>query len=165
MAEFKFYTSFTAKNGRVVYRTDGVLVQDQGRIRSGHIVDIRNQLSAFYVTVDICAHDENTLDKKNTPVHRHEGAGFYHLSERGNPGINQNAKFFVCPQEGEAAAIALHAHMTDVWEAHHAYWESQQAAQPVHIPGTRPEAPAQPQAAPIETKAERKARERRERGE
>jgi hypothetical protein len=43
---------------------------------------------------------------------------------------------------------------------------NQGTQQPVHVPGTRPEAPQPtPAAPPIETKAERKARERRERGE
>lgn len=143
MADLKFNTSFITKSGNTVYRTDGILVEDKGRIRSAQVVDIWDNLSAFYVTANVSLGDPNTVLPKGV-THRYDGAGFYHLSERGNPGINQDARFFVLPQEGEVAAIALHAHMNGIWEDIHAYWiKNAEPGQPTYPTG-RPQPEREP---------------------
>jgi hypothetical protein len=114
MAELKFYTSFTAANGATASRGEAGLFEDMARIRTGHIVDIRDNLSAHYVTANIATGDENSL--RGAAAVRFEGSGYYHLADKGKPGVPNGAKFFVTVKEGEQAAIDLHAHMTGVSE-------------------------------------------------
>lgn len=139
MADFKFYTSYTAGNNVNVSRGEACVVQDSGRLRTGHIVDIRDNLSAHYATFNIATQDENTLNRQTPPV-RYEGSGFYHLADRGKPGVPNDAKFFVTVKEGEDAAKALHAHMTGVSEG--VMNPTLPVEQPAETSGNQPEAPS-----------------------